>query len=109
MAFDQPVFYREVGLRVQFIRKRRDKTQQEVADELGISRASYANIEAGRQRVSLDLIWKLGIILNAPIHDFVPEPVKPNVPAREWSIGAASAGSNAVPILLATDKTTKKG
>src|SRR5476649_2260054 len=92
MPFDQKAFYREVGIRLQVIRKRRELTQEEVAKQLSVSRASYANVEGGRQRASLDLMWKLSVLLGVPISDFVPEPIRPSY-GSEWpaSIGEGSS------------------
>jgi transcriptional regulator with XRE-family HTH domain len=51
--------YEAFGAAVVRFRKRSGKTQAQVAKEIGISRASLANIEAGNQRVFLDQIIRL--------------------------------------------------
>ena len=76
MAFDRDEFYREVGLRIQLARKRKRSTQEDVAVELGIPRATYANVESGRQRVSLDVVWKIAAVLQVPLDSLVPEPIR---------------------------------
>lgn len=42
-------FYEEVGRRLRQARTEADLTQQQLAAKVGLSRASVANIEAGRQ------------------------------------------------------------
>lgn len=76
MAFDREEFYREVGLRIHIARKRNQLTQQELADALAIPRATYANVESGRQRIVLDLAWKIAAVLRMSLDTLVPEPVE---------------------------------
>jgi transcriptional regulator with XRE-family HTH domain len=52
-------------------------TQEELAAEIGVQRASYANIEAGRQRVPLDIVWRAAVVLGVSVSSLVPEPVAP--------------------------------
>jgi transcriptional regulator with XRE-family HTH domain len=75
MSFDRDGFDKEVGLLLQAARKRREMTQEELAVEIGVQRASYANIEAGRQRVPLDIVWRAAVVLGVSIASLVPEPV----------------------------------
>lgn len=75
MAFDRSGFDREVGLLLQLARKRREVTQAQLAKEIGIPRASYANFESGRQRIPVDILWRAAVVLNVPISSLVPEPV----------------------------------
>jgi transcriptional regulator with XRE-family HTH domain len=75
MQFDRPGFDRDVGLRLQRTRKERGITQEELAKRLGLPRPSYANIESGRQRVPLDVVWRAAVVLEVPIAVLVPEPL----------------------------------
>jgi transcriptional regulator with XRE-family HTH domain len=75
MEFDRAGFDREVGLRLQRARKDRGITQEELAKRLGLPRPSYANIESGRQRIPLDVVWRAAIVLVVPINTLVPEPL----------------------------------
>jgi transcriptional regulator with XRE-family HTH domain len=74
MDFDRPGFEREVGKRLQLQRKNRGITQDGLAKRIGMTRPSYANIEAGRQRIPLDVIWRAAIVLGVSISALVPEP-----------------------------------
>lgn len=51
-----------VGKRVKMMRKRAGMNQQALADAIGLQRTSVANIEAGRQAISLRtayVLWHL--------------------------------------------------
>lgn len=45
---------------------RGDKTQQEIADELGIARAYYCQLENGQRGISVSLARELAEKLNIP-------------------------------------------
>lgn len=55
-SVDIPPIYKALGRAVNRLRRKRDLTQQELADAIGISRASVANIERGEQRVFFDQV-----------------------------------------------------
>ncbi|MCG8594179.1 MAG: helix-turn-helix domain-containing protein [Kiloniellales bacterium] len=48
---DAEKIYENLGLRIRDLRKALGRTQDQLAKQVGISRASLANIEAGRQQV----------------------------------------------------------
>lgn len=75
MSFDRDGFDKEVGLLLQVARKRRGMTQEDLASEIGVGRASYANLEAGRQRVPLDIVWRAAVVLGVSISALVPESI----------------------------------
>ena len=90
MEFDRAGFDREVGLRLQRARKERGITQQELAKRIGLPRPSYANIESGRQRVPLDVVWRAAVVLDLSIATLVPEPLPGRTEAAPVFAGAAS-------------------
>ena len=51
--------YRHLGLKVAECRAKLGLTQEKVAGKIGLSRASLANIESGRQRVMLHQLYAL--------------------------------------------------
>jgi transcriptional regulator with XRE-family HTH domain len=66
--------YRIVGAAVAARRKHLRLKQAEVADQIGLTRASLANIESGRQKLMLHQIYRLATALGADsITDLVPE------------------------------------
>jgi transcriptional regulator with XRE-family HTH domain len=73
MSFDKAGFQQAVGELMRLHRKRKDLTQADVAKKLEIPRASYANMESGRQRVPVDVLWRCAVILGVPVTMLVPE------------------------------------
>lgn len=45
------LYYHVLGMRIEFLRRKRDLTQEELASIIGFTRSSISNIEAGRQRI----------------------------------------------------------
>src|ERR1700693_3696531 len=86
MAFDRPAFERTVGTLLQAARARRNMTQGQLAEAIGVPRASYANVEAGRQRISVDFLWRAAVVLGISIVALVPEAVyRPKLIANQES------------------------
>ena len=56
--------YRELGQSIKRYRKGAGRTQAQLAVEIGISRASLANIEAGRQQVLVHYIYAIAEALD---------------------------------------------
>lgn len=75
MSFDQRGFYNVTSNLLKEHRKRVNMTQGDVADELDMPRATYANIESGRQRAPADVIWRLSLVFGTPIGKLLPEPI----------------------------------
>jgi transcriptional regulator with XRE-family HTH domain len=75
MSFDRPGFERAVGTLLQAARSKKGMTQEAVAEAIGVPRASYANLEAGRQRIPVDVIWRVAIILGISVVSLLPEPI----------------------------------
>ena len=75
MTFDQAGFYSDVAMRIQLRRRKLNLTQADVAGSIGIPRATYANVERGRQRIPVDLVWRLAVLYDAPITSLLPEPI----------------------------------
>jgi transcriptional regulator with XRE-family HTH domain len=56
---DSDQIYRDLGIRIRDLRKGLRRTQDQLAKQVGISRASLANIEAGRQQVLVHHLFGL--------------------------------------------------
>ena len=52
-----------VGRTIRMLRKSAGMTQADVAREIGLSRTSVVNIEAGRQRPTIDTLDAIGVAL----------------------------------------------
>lgn len=66
--------YRQIGGVIRGLRRRADKPQEQVARELGISRATLANIETGRQRILVHQLYAIAQALNVKVADLLPTP-----------------------------------
>jgi transcriptional regulator with XRE-family HTH domain len=75
MAFDRAGFERGVGTLLQAARVKKGMTQEEIAESIGVPRASYANLEAGRQRIPVDIIWRAAVVLGVSVVSLLPEPI----------------------------------
>lgn len=65
--------YRIVGAALATRRKHLRLKQAEVADQIGLTRASLANIESGRQKLTLDQVYRLATALKVnSILDIIP-------------------------------------
>jgi transcriptional regulator with XRE-family HTH domain len=66
-------FYAEVGKRIRSARSRKGVTQAELAAAVGVTRSSVTNIEAGRQRIHLHMLARIGDVLGAKFVELVPD------------------------------------
>lgn len=53
-------------------RKRSNITQVELGDRIGVVRTTIANIEAGRQSVSLPLLYRIALALKCDMNSLLP-------------------------------------
>ncbi len=54
---DLDILYRLIGERIRCARERAGLSQAKLADKLRMSRTSIVNVEAGRQRLPLHVLW----------------------------------------------------
>lgn len=71
---DVDELYRKVGQKIRQARERHSPrlSQDALAGRLGISRASVVNIEAGRQRAPLHLLWQIAELLGSDLTLLIP-------------------------------------
>ena len=73
-AMDESAVYRGFGAAIAARRKALGKTQDYLATAVGLSRASLANIERGKQRVFLHQILALADALQlSSAHEIIPD------------------------------------
>ena len=72
---DQSEIYLHIGTLVKMRRKELGLTQQKLASRLGISRASLANVEVGRQSVLVHQLFDYAETLGLAPQDFLLRPV----------------------------------
>ena len=96
--------YSLIGERVRRYREGRDLTQETLAEQVSISRASIVNIEKGRQRPPVHVLWDIAEKLGIEAADLIPDQVEladatPEAPLDEnilSLIDEASEGDQAV-------------
>jgi transcriptional regulator with XRE-family HTH domain len=105
MAFDRAGFERAVGILLQAARSKRGMTQEELAEAIGVPRASYANVEAGRQRIPADIVFRAAAVLGVSVHSLFPEAIyrpKQAAPQQNTSNDATRTTSQDLTALLTT-------
>ncbi len=76
--------YGQLGDLIRGRRRKLTLTQQAVAARIGISRASLANIETGRQKVLVHQLYALAAALNLAPSDLLP-PVTASESSQDWT------------------------
>lgn len=66
-------FYAVVGSRVRSVRTDRGMSQAALARQIGFTRSSVANLEAGRQRIALHLLVQIARALDNEPGALIPE------------------------------------
>lgn len=76
--------YREIGGAIHQLRNRRNPkmSQQMLAETVGVSRASIANIERGHHRVQLHVLYDIATALDVEPHDLMPHPDRQDRPTH---------------------------
>lgn len=65
-------FYQQLGSRIRDARKAVGLTQAELADAAGLTRASVANIEAGRQKVLVHHLVSIAATTESSVASLLP-------------------------------------
>lgn len=91
MVMSDMELYRRLGQTVAKRRRELRLTQSDIAEKLGLSRASLANLENGRQRI---MVHQLFALVNAlelkSILDLVPETWMPPEPLPEIKVSGST-------------------
>jgi transcriptional regulator with XRE-family HTH domain len=85
--FDE--LYGEVGRRLRQARVTQGLSQERLAQQLGVSRASVVNIEAGRQRAPLHLLWQFSEALGTDLSLLVPRREELSPTGKETALDPA--------------------
>src|SRR5947209_528013 len=81
MPIDQKVLYTEVGKRLKQWRAESSLTQVQLAEASGILRTSITNIEAGRQRAPLHVLYDLCSVLGVEVAMILPTHAEMRAPS----------------------------
>lgn len=58
-----------LGNRIKVLRSARNFTQEQIADQIGISRQKYARIENGKNSITLEILSQIAKVLNVQVAD----------------------------------------
>ena len=64
--------YAAIGMAVREARQDRQMTQEQVAQAVGLTRTSIVNIEAGRQRLTIDTLYDIADALSIQAVSLMP-------------------------------------
>lgn len=64
--------YRDLGKLVRAHRRKRKLSQAVLAQQVGHTRTSITNIEAGRQRIPLDVLFSIASVLQVDLRELLP-------------------------------------
>lgn len=83
-----------LGARIKELRGAANFTQEQIADQIGISRQKYARIESGTNNITLDVLAKIANVLKVQVGDITR--VLDETPIVEYRVGAEKASSKKI-------------
>lgn len=63
--------YKMIGQRIKNSRKEKKMTQNRLSELLDVSNVYVSRIERGASKVNLEMLYKISIILDTPIENFI--------------------------------------
>ncbi len=73
MNVDERELYRAVGRQLRERREKLKLSQNTIADDVGVQRTSITNIESGRQKPPLHLLYSICLALKIELVDVLPK------------------------------------
>lgn len=83
-----------LGSRIRALRNTRNFTQEQIADQIGISRQKYARIESGTNNITLEILSKIANILEVAVGDITR--VLDETPAVAYRVGTEDSSSDKI-------------
>ena len=83
-----------LGSRIRALRCAKNLTQEQVADQIGVSRQKYARIESGVNSVTLDILSKVADVLGVTVWDITR--VLDESPVVAYRAGGENASSKKI-------------
>ncbi|MDG0789964.1 helix-turn-helix domain-containing protein [Cohnella ginsengisoli] len=65
--------YFHIGRKLKELREKLGYKQLEVADKINMTRSSVANIEQGRQKIQIDVLYELAYLYDVDPKDLLPD------------------------------------
>ncbi len=84
----------KLGSRIRALRSAKNFTQEQVADQIGVSRQKYARIESGVNSITLDILSKVAEVLGVTVGDITR--VLDETPTVSYRIGGESESSKKI-------------
>ena len=83
-----------LGGRIKSLRSAKNLTQEQIADQIGISRQRYARIENGTNNITLEVLSRIAQILGVQVTDIAK--VLDETPVVEYRVGIENASSEKI-------------
>lgn len=83
-----------LGSRIKALRCAKNLTQEQVANQIGVSRQKYARIESGANSITLDILSKVAEVLDVTVGDITR--VLDETPAVAYRVGEESDSSRKI-------------
>ena len=83
-----------LGGRIKALRTAANFTQEQIADQIGISRQKYARIESGINNITLEILTQIATILNVQVGDITR--VLDETPVVEYRVDAEKTSSKKI-------------
>jgi transcriptional regulator with XRE-family HTH domain len=80
----------QVAERIRLESLRLNLSQQNIADELGITVAAYSNLERGVTEISINRLFKIAELLKVPVSVFLTVETENNIPKIDTSNSSIS-------------------
>ena len=83
-----------LGNRIKALRCAKNYTQEQIADQIGVSRQKYARIENGVNSITLDILSKVATVLGVTVGDITR--VLDETPAVQYRAGSEESSSEKI-------------
>ena len=64
---------REIGLKLRFIRKKHNHSQEKLADYIEVTPQTISRYENGTRNINIETLWKIAELYQIPISYFFPK------------------------------------
>ena len=106
---DDSALYRQLG---QLVKERREAlrlSQQDLSATIGVSRAWVANMETGRQRVSVHYLYRIAETLKMEVHELLPKLGRSERVEIQSSVSLSSDQRNLVEQIVHSVSSVNRG
>lgn len=83
-----------LGSRIKMLRRAKNFTQEQIAEQIGISRQKYARIESGANNITLEILSRIADILGVAVGDITR--VLDEVPVVAYRAGSENSSSEKI-------------